>query len=104
MSPKHFVRCTHEGNGQEEDAARVWRVALKEQSGSGKRQKVKTRRRKVSYRAHDRRLPLYDKSIQYPIAMRSTLLLVFLTWNMLSPVGPALQDVGGSRPRSASSC
>ena len=26
------------------------------------------------------------------------------TWNMLSPVGPALHEDGGSRPRSANSC
>lgn len=31
-------------------------------------------------------------------------MMVACHWNMLSPVGPAEQEDGGSRPRSASSC
>ncbi len=31
-------------------------------------------------------------------------IIVACHWNMLSPVGPALHDEGGSRPRSINSC
>lgn len=31
-------------------------------------------------------------------------MIVACHWNMLSPVGPALHDEGGSRPRSINSC
>lgn len=31
-------------------------------------------------------------------------MMVACHWNMLSPVGPAEQDEGGSRPRSTNSC
>jgi len=31
-------------------------------------------------------------------------IIVACHWNMLSPVGPALQEAGGSRPRSINSC
>ncbi len=66
-----------ERDRQEEDAAGVRRVTLKSQ--------------------HESHEPLKERiRLTGPI-------IVACHWNMLSPVGPALHDEGGSRPRSINS-
>jgi hypothetical protein len=71
-----------ESDGKEKDAASVGRVTLRSSCRVSMSHYRGRRVRRV----------------------RTGPIIVACHWNMLSPVGPALHDEGGSRPRSINSC
>ena len=96
-----------EGDGEEEDAARVWAVRLgrarESTTASDARRAGEVDRGVVVARVRFRKPGQLPFNRRAGNVGRTGPMIVACHWNMLSPVGPAEHDEGGSRPRSRSS-